>query len=73
MPVNMPAEARCQEDRGINAETWLRNSGVMALKVQTGDSTAAGIIIYELKSKTHFVLDKGYSLFLMKTGAFFAL
>jgi hypothetical protein len=29
MPANMPAEARCQEDRGINAETWLRDSGMV--------------------------------------------
>jgi hypothetical protein len=66
MPENMPAEAHCQEDRGINAETWLRNSGMVALKVWTGGSTAAGIIIYELKSKTHFVLDKGCTLTFMQ-------
>jgi len=29
MPANMPAEAHCQEDRGINAETWLRDSGMV--------------------------------------------
>jgi hypothetical protein len=31
-------------------------------KSRTSGSTTVGIFIYELKSKTHFVLDKGCSL-----------
>lgn len=62
MLANMPAEAHCQDDRGINAETWLRDFGLLALKIRTVASTIVRIHIYELKSKTHFVLDKGCTL-----------
>jgi len=36
--------------------------GNLAPKLPDGGSTDAGILICELKPKTHFVLDKGYSL-----------
>ncbi len=46
MPANMPAEAHCQEDRGINAKDWLRTFGIvnLNLKVQTGGSMGDGIL-----------------------------
>ena len=56
------SDASKHAGRGSLSRGSWNKCGNLAPKLRDGGSTAAGIIIYELKSKTHFVLDKGCTL-----------
>jgi len=56
------SDASKHAGRGSLSRGSWNKCGNLAPKLRDGGSVAAGILIYELKSKTHFVLDKGCTL-----------